>query len=259
MVKSLLPALCAALALLGATAADGAELKELAEQVRPSVVRLDCLSRGGEAKSSGTGFFISADGRLVTNAHVVDGCAGMTATLGDKTKLELEGLLATDKDHDLAILKAPAGKHPALALGSSEKIAQGDEVVVIGSPLGLAGTLSAGIVSAIREGGVPEMPETKKMERLLQLTAPISPGSSGSPVVDSEGSVVGVAVMASLGSAQNINFAVPVERVHALSKSIADNAQPKAFSTLPVGNLIASGVFFLVVVVGVGLALRRKR
>jgi TolA-binding protein len=111
---------------------------------------------------------------------------------------------------DLAVVKIPGAKAPALMLGHDADVAVGDDVYVVGNPRGLEGTLSQGIVSAIRS--TPE-------RRLLQITAPISPGSSGGPVLNSEGKVIGVAV-STLRDSQNLNFAVSVGELRQLVNQV---------------------------------------
>jgi hypothetical protein len=111
-----------------------------------------------------------------------------------------------DSTRDLALLSISGAKAPALALGDSNEVAVGDEVYVIGNPRGLEGTFSQGIISGIRQIG---------SESLLQVTAPISPGSSGGPVLNSSGKVIGVAALTFRGG-QNLNFAIPISYLQPL-------------------------------------------
>jgi S1-C subfamily serine protease len=231
-------------ATMTARPAAALELKELAAQVRPSVVHLTISGPTGEKIGNGTGFFVSPDGLIVTNYHVVEPAYGMRAKLSDGSEHAVLGLLGANPDSDVAIVQAAGSDFPQLELGSSLQLEQGDEVAVIGSPSGLEGTLSAGIVSAVRDNGVPEMawdsPVTER--RLIQITAPISPGSSGSPVVGADRKVVGVAVAVVGG--QNLNLAVPVEAVHALLGTIRVDAAPQPFHSFPIENLVISVIFF---------------
>ena len=107
---------------------------------------------------------------------------------------------------DLALLRLQDAQAPALALGESSEVAVGDEIFAVGNPRGLEGTFSAGIISGIRRVG---------QDTLLQVTAPISPGSSGGPILNGRGEVIGVAV-ASFTGGQNLNFAVPADYLKAL-------------------------------------------
>jgi hypothetical protein len=139
--------------------------------------------------------------------HVVEGAtSGFTKFVQQQTKHEISGILAMDTAHDLVLLSVNGARAPALSLGESASVAVGDEVFVLGNPYGLEGTLSQGIVSGIRNVG---------RDAFLQITAPISPGSSGGPVLNSGGAVVGVAVSTFRGG-QNLNFAIPVAYLKAL-------------------------------------------
>jgi len=152
----------------------------------------------GQPLSLGSGFFISK-GIIATNAHVIEGASSATAKLvGDAHTLQILGTLALDRNADLVLLKVDSSA-PALILGPSTSPAVGDNVYVVGNPLGLEGTFSAGMISGVRH--IDE-------DSILQMTAPISPGSSGGPVMDSSGVVIGIAE-ATFTDGQNLNFAVP--------------------------------------------------
>jgi hypothetical protein len=149
--------------------------------------------------SLGSGFFI-ADGIIATNAHVIEGAASGTAKLvGNDHKSQILGTVALDRHTDLALLKV-ASPAPALHLGPEVTPVVGDKVYVVGNPLGLEGTFSEGIISGIRPVG---------SDSILQMTAPISPGSSGGPVMNASGTVIGIAE-ATFGDGQNLNLAVPI-------------------------------------------------
>lgn len=233
-----------------AVGASGLELPELAEKTKASVVHLEVLDGAGEVKGSGTGFYISAD-RVVTNDHVVQNAAAMRAKLTDGRAVDVIGVLATDPERDLAILQLPADANapPPLSLGDSEKLRQGDEVVVIGSPRGLAGTLSVGIVSALRGEGLEGEADDGHPTQAwgIQITAAISPGSSGSPIMTRDGQVVAVAVGILAGGA-NIGFGIPINEAKGMLERIGPDATPQAFAAEDDGNvtrnLIISGVFF---------------
>ena len=137
---------------------------------------------------------------VATNAHVIQGAGSGSAKLvGQKQTFQVLGTLAVDLHADLALLKV-SGRAPSLGLSRGPAPAVGDSVYVIGNPLGLEGTFSEGIVSGVRATGT---------DSLIQMTAPISPGSSGGPVLDAAGEVIGVAV-ATFKEGQNLNLAVPV-------------------------------------------------
>ena len=135
--------------------------------------------------------------------HVVEGGAGGYVKLvGKSAKHEIKGILAKSEELDLVLLSVPGLPTNEVALASSG-LEIGDPVFACGNPKGLEGTFSSGIVSSFRDAG---------SNQLLQITAPISPGSSGGPVVNANGDVIGVAVATYRGG-QNLNFAIPVERV----------------------------------------------
>lgn len=235
---------------LVAIEASALDLPELAEAAKPSVVHLEVLDASGEVMGSGTGFFVSSN-RIVTNDHVVAHAAGVRAKLTDGRAVDAEGLLATDPERDLAIIQLPDDPRapPSLPLADSDTLRQGDQVVVIGSPRGLAGTLSVGIISALRGDGLEGQADDGHPTRswAIQITAAISPGSSGSPIMTRDGKVVAVAVGILTGGA-NIGFGIPINEAKALLRDIGPDAEPKPFVGADESditrNLIISGAFF---------------
>lgn len=208
------------------------ELSALAERTKPSVVLLTAEDTLGNKLGTGTGFVVSKDGRVVTNHHVIDSASRMSATLSDGSKRNILGTLADDEENDIAILQMEGQDLPALSLGDSTKIKAGDEVVVIGSPMELAGTLTVGIVSAVRPKGLPTedaKSDPKVRSWGIQISAAISPGSSGSPVMKRDGEVVAVAVGTLVGEAQNLNFGVPIEIAKGMLEKLGPNAVVKPF------------------------------
>jgi S1-C subfamily serine protease len=148
----------------------------------------------------GSGFFVRP-GVIATNLHVIEGAAGGYIKLvGSSAKVPIAGTVGVDAEHDLALLSVSNSAAPALPLGDREQISVGDGIFVVGNPRGLEGTFSEGIISAIRRS---------ESGTLLQITAPISPGSSGGPVLENRGQVIGIAKGAISGG-QNLNFAIPV-------------------------------------------------
>jgi serine protease Do len=259
-----MPAPLLALWLLSLGAADPSAgvpdktASEVAARVKPSVVLLEVLDPSGEVVGDGTGFLISDSGMAVTNVHVVDDAAQVRAVLIDGSKRRALGALALNRDRDVALIQLEGTGYRPLPLGDSAALAEGAGVVVVGSPLGLASTVSVGIVSAARR----ELPERlkgredKKLGPLVQITASTSPGSSGSPVVTMDGLVIGVA-QSKLMLGENINFAVPIEVAKELVAGLPRNAAPKPFRPFPVGNAIASAIFlFLLFSTLLGLKVR---
>jgi len=170
--------------------------QELFDLASPAVVLIEVYDQEGHKRGLGSGFVASSDGSAITNYHVIRGAYKATAKFGDGTFAPVSGVVAYDPDHDVAVIRVQAASPPTLQLGSAEDLRVGDHVVAIGSPLGLQNTISEGIVSGLR-GNV------------IQMSAPISRGSSGGPVLDSTGKVVGVSV-ATVTAGQNLNFAVPI-------------------------------------------------
>src|SRR5436309_5328623 len=179
-------------------------LPELVRRIKPSVVSIVTYDAKGARLSRGSGFFTAPD-RVVTNRHVLEGAyRAEIHTVNDLT-FNVKGVLAVDGEGDIALLQVdipPNVASPLTVVRTSPQ--EGESIVVIGNPLGLEGSISNGIVSAVRD--IPSF------GRIIQITAPISPGSSGSPVVNMRGEVVGVATL-QLADGQSLNFAVPSDRV----------------------------------------------
>ena len=174
---------------------------EIAEKALASTVYLEMKDSNGKTLGFGSGFFVKPN-LIATNYHVIAGAASGTAKLvGKHTTYKIEGWTATDEDNDLALLKVSAYGIKPLMLGNSDAVKIGETVYVAGNPKGLEGTFSDGIISSRRD---------KYTKERFQMTAPISPGSSGGPVLNSKGEVIGVSVAAHRDlDAQNLNFAIP--------------------------------------------------
>jgi tetratricopeptide (TPR) repeat protein len=183
-------------------------LATLIRRVKPSVVTVIAYDARGELLQQGSGFFITEDGQLVTNRHVLQESLRAEVKTWDGKVYEISSVLAEDQASDLLLARIhqPEGHMPALPI-TRILPEVGERIVVVGSPLGLEQTVSDGIVSAVRD--------LTELGTIMQMTAPISPGSSGGPVVNLRGEVVGVAV-AQMRAGQNLNFAVPGERIASL-------------------------------------------
>ncbi|MEP6922501.1 MAG: trypsin-like peptidase domain-containing protein [bacterium] len=183
------------------------QLPELVRRIKPSAVAIETFDVRGEKLSRGSGFFIDSD-RVVTNRHVIEGAHRAEVHSYTGAIYPVKGVLAVDAEGDLAVLKidAPANQARPLLLDRTSP-QEGESVVVIGNPFGLEGSVTNGIVSAVRD--IPTF------GRIIQITAPISPGSSGSPVVNMHGQVIGVATLQITGG-QSVNFAIPSERISQL-------------------------------------------
>lgn len=168
--------------------------KEMFEKFKPAIVRI-------EGAGVGTGFLISKDGRIATNLHVIAGSPKLWVVLSDGSRVQVQRVVAYDAARDLAIIEIDAErKLPKLDLGDSNDVSTGDRVIAIGNPLGVLDyTISDGLISARRQFPGKEV---------LQISAPISLGSSGGPLFNNYGEVIGVATFIAQ-EGQNLNFGMP--------------------------------------------------
>jgi len=182
-------------------------LPELVRRIKPSAVAVETFDARGEKLSRGSGFFIDVD-RIATNRHVIEGATRAEIHSSTGNVYPVKAVLAVDAEGDLALLKidAPPTQIRPLTLDKTSP-QEGESIVVIGNPLGLEGSVTNGIVSAVRD--IPTF------GRIIQITAPISAGSSGSPVVNMQGQVIGIATLQITGG-QSVNFAIPSERISQL-------------------------------------------
>ena len=215
-------------------------LQEIANETLPSIVLLEMENSNGQLHQSGSGFFIRED-RIVTNLHVVEGADTGSAKLFDEYGwYDIEGYTALDVDNDLIILKVKPRSEKtvdisALCLGNSNSVQLGDTIYAIGNPWGLEGTLSDGIISAIRLRD----PSQGTYYTRFQITAPISSGSSGGVILNTKGEVIGVSASrvssvnpissynpgdsGSMDVPQNLNFAIPSNYLNTLLKQDDEN------------------------------------
>jgi S1-C subfamily serine protease len=177
-------------------------IREIAEGDLPSVVTVIVHDKAGNAVSLGSGVVVRS-GLIVTNVHVVAGAEGVTVFFSDGRAAESPGYAIADTTHDIAVIRADTGRCLALPLAQHDNVHVGDAVVAIGSPEGYAGTVSTGIVSALR---------SDDSGSVIQITAPISHGSSGGALLNADGEVIGV-TFSGVDEGQNLNFAYPVQYV----------------------------------------------
>jgi serine protease Do len=166
--------------------------------------------------AQGSGFIVSSDGIVLTNAHVVDGAKEVTVKLSDHREYKAK-VLGADKSSDIAVLKIDAHSLPAVRLGNSDQLAVGDYVLAIGAPFGLEETATAGIVSATArslpgDSGVP----------YIQTDAAVNPGNSGGPLFDATGAVVGInsQIYTNSGGYQGVSFAIPINLAQGVEQQI---------------------------------------
>ncbi|MDE0484449.1 MAG: S1C family serine protease [Candidatus Poribacteria bacterium] len=173
--------------------------QQIAQKAFRSTVLLVMEDKNGQPLSLGSGFFVGQE-QIATNLHVVEGATrGYAKLVGKETKFNIEGYTAIDEKRDLIILKFTAFGTQSISLGNSDLAQVGQTVYAVGNPRGLEGTFSDGIISSIRPAG---------NDKLIQITAPLSPGSSGGPVLNRKGEVIGVSVL-TIRDGQNLNFAIP--------------------------------------------------
>ncbi len=180
------------------------DARRVFDQAKNSVVVVFTVDAQGKPGKFGSGFLMGQGALVATNQHVIDGAGMLKVKLPSGQVVDVEQVRAESREHDVAILIIPpSGKGLALAQGDPEV---GEEILAIGHPKGLEHSLSTGVVSGIRQRG---------NTRVYQITAPISPGSSGGPILNDRGDVLGMATFFALDG-QNLNFAVPVSYIQEL-------------------------------------------
>ena len=198
---------------LAAVADYAADIPALVQKAKPAIVEILTYDQQNKLLKTGTGFFISPDGELLTNYHVISGGSFITAKTPNGAVFFLKSIVTASKTYDVAKLQFVATDVPYLTLGSSSSAVEGQRILVIGNPEGLEGTVSDGIISAFRAA-----------RTMIQITAPVSPGSSGSPVLDESGNVIGIATQVSK-EGQNLNFAISSETIQdAIAESTVESS-----------------------------------
>jgi S1-C subfamily serine protease len=193
------------------------DIPAISREANGAIVSIVMSDKDGHPIAKGSGFFISKDGHVLTNYHVIRNGSSAVIKLPNGAFFAVDGVLASDKNRDVAIIKAHGNDFRTLTLGDSDRLQVGEEVVAIGNPLSLESTVSNGIVSAVRtieaEGG-----------KFLQITAPISHGSSGGPLFNMAGEVVGITTSGYNGGG-NLNFAIPINDVKPMLVARLSNAR----------------------------------
>lgn len=194
----------------------------IARQVLPSVARVDARTALGA--SAGSAVVYRADGVLVTNAHVVGGADRVTVTLPDAERMDAE-VVGTDPSNDLAVLRVDADDLPVPAWSGVDTLPEvGEPVVAIGSPFGLDGTVTSGIVSAL--GRSLSTPQVALVD-LVQTDAAMNPGNSGGALVDGQGRVIGVntAIASRGGGNEGVGFAIPATTVTPVVEQLLEHGE----------------------------------
>ncbi len=185
---------------------------EIAREQSKAVVIVEALDERGSVIGQGSGFLVTTNGAIVSNLHVVQGSAMVRVKMPNGDVYKTTDLVDVDDAKDIVIIKIKGFKLPAVTLGDSDKAETGDSIVAISSPEGLVNSLSTGVISGVRR---------LDTHRVFQITAPISQGSSGGALFNSNGEVIGI-VTYLLKSGQNINFAVPINYARGM---ISDEAK----------------------------------
>jgi S1-C subfamily serine protease/regulator of sirC expression with transglutaminase-like and TPR domain len=199
-------------------------VEKLAAEAKQSVVVVSYRGRGGKQQGVGTGFVVSSDGLIATNLHVIGEARPIEVRTADGKRYDVMSVYATERTMDLALIKIDAKNLPALELGDSETLEQGQPVVALGNPHGLEHSVVAGVVSGTRKvDGKP----------MIQLAIPIEPGNSGGPLLDMQGRVHGILTLKSLVT-RNLGFAIAVNAL----KPLLDKPNPVPMSRwLTIGAL----------------------
>lgn len=173
-------------------------------------------------RGSGSGFIISANGQILTNAHVVDGADNVNVTLKDGRSFKGK-VMGTDPITDVAVIKIEANNLPTVNLGNSEQLKPGEWAIAIGNPLGLDNTVTMGIISATGRSssqiGVPD-----KRVNFIQTDAAINPGNSGGPLLNQKGEVIGMNT-AIIQGAQGLGFAIPINTAQRIADQLVKNGK----------------------------------
>jgi S1-C subfamily serine protease len=182
----------------------------ITKKIAPAVVLIKGRTEAGDIL--GTGFIISSDGKIATNLHVIESLRTGGVQLASGEKYDSFSILAFDVRKDLAIIKIPGFDLPFASLGNSNNVEVGEPVLLIGSPLGLQGSVTTGVVSSVRDdpggGGF----------KVLQTDASANPGNSGGPVINRNSEVIGIVTFKIRGG-ENLNFAIPVNYLRGLLES----------------------------------------
>jgi S1-C subfamily serine protease len=211
-------------------------VSQIVDKCGKAVVLIATSKETEDAIGVGSGFIVDPKGIIVTNYHVIEGAFPALVKLINGDIYDDIAIIDTDARRDIAVLKIKGYNLPTIKFGDSSKVKVGEQIIVIGNPQGLENTVTDGLVSGFRDFG--------EGYKLHQISAPISPGSSGSPVFNNKGEVIGIAT-SSIVDGQNLNFSLPINYVRGLiseetkmsleefSKKTTAKATPPALPPLP--------------------------
>lgn len=194
--------------------------QDIYEQCSSAVFSIDTWDANGDPYASGSGFFIDGSGLAVTNHHVLEDALSASVTLEDGTSHPILGVVEFDEELDYAVILVEGSGFPALKIGDSQAVKSGEAVYAIGNPQGLSNTISDGIISN---------PRRENFDGMIQISVPISHGSSGGALLNSRGEVIGITT-ASLRSGQNLNFAVPMDQLSPVAELLETVRDPGYFT-----------------------------
>ena len=193
-------------------------------------------------EGQGSGFVIDKEGHILTNYHVIADAREVWVTLHNRKKYKAT-IVGTDRSHDLAVLQIKATDPQPMILGDSTNLQVGQKVYAIGNPFGLAGTLTRGIVSSIRQ---VEEPDGMVIEEAIQTDAAINPGNSGGPLLNWHGEVIGINTMiaSNVGQSAGIGFAIPINTAKAVLNDLVTIGRVRrpalGVRTIPIGGELAT-------------------
>ncbi|MGA3089103.1 MAG: trypsin-like peptidase domain-containing protein [Terriglobales bacterium] len=192
-------------------------------------------------EGQGSGFVIDKEGHILTNYHVIADARQVEVTMHDRKKYKAT-IVGTDKSHDLAIVQVKAPNLQPMTLGDSTNLQVGQKVYAIGNPFGLAGTLTRGIVSSIRQ---VQEPDGLVIDEAIQTDAAINPGNSGGPLLNWHGEVIGINTMiaSNVGQSAGIGFAIPINTAKAVVNDLVTLGRVRrpalGIHTIPIDSEIA--------------------
>ena len=212
-----------------ASAVTGLSINQIYQRTYEGVVDITVRSSqgfspfggGGSSQAEGSGFVYDKRGDIITNQHVVSGASSISVRFANGKKYQAK-LVGSDSSTDLAVVRvdAPASVLHPLTLGDSNDVQVGDAVIAIGSPFGLAGTVTSGIVSAVHR--TMEAPNNYTISDSIQTDAPINHGNSGGPLIDAAGRVIGVnaQIQSDSGGSDGVGFAIPANTVRSVASQL---------------------------------------
>ena len=194
------------------------------EQIKNAVVKIDVFREQNGRKmpaGSGPGFVFSSDGLIFTNAHVIAKAGTIRVTLLDGSELEAT-VTGKDTDSDIAILKIYGNGYTVAKLGDSQQLQIGQFLIAIGNPLGYQHSVSTGVLSGV--GRTLRTANGQTIENVLQTDAPLNPGNSGGPLINTDGEVVGINT-AIIGGAQGMSFAIDINMAKEVARQLIQNGK----------------------------------